>query len=128
MRAPLRRQRGYVLVLVLLATFLVLAFAGVIQGLLILERQRDRVARLESEAQQIIASAQVWTRRNEVDFGPENTLTLPIDDLLASSTAGRVVLRGVSAGPAHLVECEVTVERAGQRLVRRAVWPLPPRR
>jgi hypothetical protein len=122
-----RRRSAYTLMIVLVTTFLVLAFAVLMAGLVVLETERERQAALDAAATEIIDSAQAWTRAHAPDVAADHAISLPVADLLPKGTTGTLELRRPSVGDHQLVECEVRVERARHHLVRRATFPLTKR-
>ncbi len=118
------QRRGYTLLTVLVVLFIVLAFVGVMQTLVVIEWRHDRYGVLDTQAQQLLESAQAWSRLHVAELAAGRDITLPLSDTSAGRVSGQAVLRPVSAGGVRIVSCEVTVKRADRRLIRRAEWPL----
>ena len=120
------RRPAYTLVVVIVACFLVFTFAAVMSGLVALEWKRDRQAALETCACEAIASAQTWSDRHAAELLGGQAVTLPLEDLLPPATTGTLALHVMRSATGELLaRCEVTLERAGRRLNRQALWPLP---
>ena len=125
-RAPLRR--AYSLVVVLVVSFLVLAMATILGGLVILEWGRDRHARLDAHAREAFGAARAWSHMHAGELNPAEPTVLPVEELLPEGSSGELTLRIVKSGAGHaLVACEISLQGGGRRLTRKAVWPLEPR-
>lgn len=121
-----RQQRGYVLVLVLVASFMVMTFAVLMGRLAVLEFGRERQAQVAACAGQLMASARAWSRVHADEIPRDKPVGLLIDDLLPAGVSGAVELRRLAApGGEGVIACQVTLERAGRRLTRRAQWSAP---
>jgi hypothetical protein len=116
------RRPAYTLVVVLLTTFLVLGFATVMGGMVVLEWSRARQRTLEAQAAQVVASAQAWSRVHAAELATGQPVVLPVEDLLVPGTSGSATLRPARGEAGGLVECELSVARAGRRLVRVVTW------
>ncbi len=124
-RTPHARP-AYILMTVIVAFFIVLAFVTITQALVLLEWNRDRASDLDEVATQAMASARTWSRARVNELSPGREVTLPLDDVLPPDTTGTARLRCTKTDSGALrVECDITVARAGRERVRRALWPLP---
>ncbi len=117
-------RRAFAAVTLIAALAVAAGLTLVLTRLAAAELRRERRAGLESLAQQALASARAWTRLHaaELDAQPRE---LPLAALLPSGVSARLDLRRCGPGR-DLIECRLTVERAGQRLRRAAQWPAAP--
>ncbi len=121
---PAAARGGFMLVPVLVTSFIVIAFTVVMARMAILEYAGDRQAQLEVCAAQVSASAQAWSRRHSAEFSGGAVVVLPMAEALPAGMTGTAELRLVETqAGGRLVECQITIERSGRRLVRKVAWP-----
>ena len=115
---------GFLMVPVLVTSFIIIMFTVVMARLAVLEFARERQAQLETCVDQVVASAAAWSRLHAAELRDDATVKLPLADVLPAGMSGAAELRRVDGkGGGALVECQITIERAGRRLVRRVEWP-----
>lgn len=120
------QRPGYILVLVLVASFMVMTFAVLMGRLAAVEFGRERQAQVAACAGQVMASARAWSRIHADEIPRDKPMELPIAELLPACVSGVVELHRLQApGGTAVIACQVTLERAGRRLTRRAQWPVP---
>jgi len=119
-------RRGVALLVAILTTGLVLMFVVIMAQLAVLELARERSAALGSWAEQVIASAQEWSRVHGAEVQAERSCGLPLDDVLPANIRGAVELRRADSaeGDIVLIECRIRLAWARQRLERQVCWPL----
>lgn len=118
------RRPAYTLAVVLLMCFLVLAFVAIMSGLVVVDWGRDRRAALDACAAETIASARAWGDVHAAELASGQSVVLPLGDLLPTGMTGAAEVRCIQSATGDLLlKCEVSVERAGRRLTREAVWP-----
>jgi len=123
-RCMLRRRPAYTLAVVLVTSFLVLVFAAIMGGMVVVEWSRARQRTLEAQATQVIASAQAWSRMHAAELATGQSVVLPVEDLLLPGTTGSVSVRqSTGVGGVRPVECELSLHRARQGVTRVVTWP-----
>lgn len=124
MSTPRRRpRRGFTLVIVLATLAIVLYFVAALAALIVQEFRTERQCVLESCVEQMACSAQAWCRQNP-DALSEETIVLPMNQLLREPTTGSVELDRTSTDNGDFVTCHVTIEHSGRRLRRLLTWPV----
>jgi hypothetical protein len=100
----------------------VLSFATVLSRLAMLEWQRDRMSVLAAHAEQLLTSAQAWSRLHDHELASGRAIELVIDGLFPLAVEGRATLKRIRAGDMSIDVCEVRVERGPLHVTRRGSW------
>lgn len=120
------RRRAYTLVIVLMLSFIVIAFAGVLAALSTLTWQTQTGRESSAHLDQAIASAVAWSHQHAGELVAAGRLRLPLAGALPPEMDGAAELdcRSTPDG-AWLVDCTVRVDDEGRIMTRHATWPLP---
>lgn len=123
-RAPSSRPRprGYTLLVVLVTAGVALGFVAVLSSLAMLEWKRDHMSVLNACAEQVLASAQVWSRSHARELASPRPVELAVETLAPPPTRCRATLRRTTGEGVTVDVCEVRVERGALRLTRRGSW------
>lgn len=120
------RRRAYTLVVVLVLSFIVIAFAGVLAALTTLGWQTQTRRELSAHVDQAVASALAWSHQHAGELRAAGRLRLPLDAALPPEMDGAAELECVpTPGGAWLVDCTLRIDDEGRVMTRHATWPLP---
>ena len=118
------RRRGFVLIILLVTSFMVVTFGAVMGRLVVIEFKRERLEALAAHADQMLHSARTWSLAHPDKLYSDRSATLPVDVLVPEPyRAGLNLQRTSGAGGAELIQCDVRLERWGVRVQRTATWP-----
>jgi hypothetical protein len=124
-KPPRSRKPAYALAVAIAIMLIIIGFAALLGQLAFEEIRRERQAVLETHADQLIASAQAWSRRNATRLS-ESPIELPTGDLLPDGWTAMVRLsRYTDPAGGPLVSCEIEINAHARRLRRHVSWPLP---
>ncbi len=117
-------RRAYTLIIVIVTSFIVIAFATVMSTFVLHEWRRDGRAVLEAHAEQVLASAKAWRASHHDAHLSADPMPLNVDGLLPTPYAAIVRLARVEVQNGKSVElCEVRIDGGYAHLTRRAAWP-----
>lgn len=116
------RPRGYTLLVVFVTSGVVLGFVTVLSSLAMLEWKRDLMSVLGACADQVLASAQTWSRTRDRELASGRPVELGVDTLAPAPIRCRATLRRTTVDGVAVDVCEVRVERGPLHLKRRGSW------
>jgi len=126
MRSLRHQRRGYALLLVLAAAFLIVTLAAILGRLMVQENTQQRAASLEAWTEQVVLSARAWSQLHADTLIDGHLRQLPLESLLPQHISGQIELvaeRDAAGEP--IVRCTVHLERGRHGLRRVMYWALP---
>ncbi len=119
-----RGRRGYVTVVVLLMTGVLLMLAYLTGRLAFESFRRERQAHLQAFAEQALLSARAWSELNAAAL-TESPAEVALDEIVPAGVEARMTLSLIPApdGDRRLVRCHLRLTRGGSSLKRDAHWP-----
>jgi hypothetical protein len=124
--ATRRRRSGYILVVVIGTMGFLMIVALMLARCATADIRRERMANLESAADQALQSARTWSRVHADELVRSGHITLPMDELIWPGVNGAAELsrsRG-DDGEAR-VNCRLRLQRGRWRVTRQVSWPAP---
>jgi len=87
--------------------------------------RRERMAVLESAAEQALQSARTWSQVHADELARSERVALPVDELIWPGVGGAAELsRGGGDGGVTRVNCRLTLHRGRLRVTRQVSWPV----
>ena len=120
------RRSAYILMVAIGAMGFLLMVALVLVRYATADIRRERIAVLESAAEQTLQSARAWAQVHADELARSERITLPMDELIWPGVGGAAELsRGRGDGDTPRINCRLTLHRGRLRVTRQVSWPAP---
>ena len=122
--ASRHRRSAYILMVAIGAMGFLLMVALVLARCATTDIRRERIAVLESAAEQTLQSARTWGQVHADELARSERITLPMDELIWPGVGGAAELsRGRGDGDTPRINCRLTLRRGRLRVTRQVSWP-----